>query len=58
MVFFWLAFFCKTFIDGIAGWLHLEKDIREETDPRRHWSYQGIFAALAAAGLLGIKLWG
>lgn len=55
--YFWLSFAFKTLVDGIAGWLILEKDARKTNIASQQWSYQIIFAILGLIGLYGtIKL--
>jgi uncharacterized membrane protein YhfC len=53
---FWLSFGFKTLVDGIAGWMSLEKDIENVTKASQMWAYQTIFVILAVVSLLGIIL--
>jgi uncharacterized membrane protein YidH (DUF202 family) len=51
---FWLSFGFKTLVDGIAGWMSLEKGIEDSTKVSQWWAYQSIFMILAIVSLLGI----
>jgi len=53
---FWLSFGFKTLVDGIAGWMSLEKSIEDSTKVSQWWAYQSIFIVLALISLLGIIL--
>ena len=53
---FWFSFGFKTLIDGIAGWMHLKKDILSVTKASQWWAYQSIFIVLALISLIGIIL--
>lgn len=58
---FWLSFGFKTLVDGIAGWMTLEKDIKSSTNVAQWWAYQAIFMILAFVSIIGIillqKIW-
>jgi uncharacterized oligopeptide transporter (OPT) family protein len=53
---FWLSFGFKSFVDGIAGWMHLEKDIKNVTKASQCWAYESIFIVLAPISIVGIML--
>lgn len=53
---FWLSFWFKTLVDGIAGWMHLEKDIENVTKASQMWAYQSIFIPLDLISIVGIIL--
>jgi uncharacterized membrane protein YhfC len=53
---FWFSFGFKSLVDGIAGWMHLEKDIKNVTKASQMWAYESIFIILAIISLLGIIL--
>jgi uncharacterized membrane protein YhfC len=53
---FWLSFVFKSFVDGIASWMILEKDIRSITIASKLWVYQSVFVILALISMLGIVL--
>lgn len=53
---FLLSFGFKTLIDGIAGWMHLEKDIESSTNVAQWWAYQAIFMISALISVAGIIL--
>ncbi|MCL0029768.1 YhfC family intramembrane metalloprotease [Dehalococcoidia bacterium] len=58
---FWLSFGFKTLVDGIAGWMTLEKDIESSTNVAQWWAYQAIFMISALVSIIGIillqKIW-
>lgn len=58
---FWLSFGFKTLVDGIAGWMTLEKDIENSTKVSQWWAYQSVFMILALISIVGIvflqKIW-
>ncbi|RJS49040.1 MAG: hypothetical protein CIT03_04650 [Methanobacterium sp.] len=56
--FFWVSFLFKSLIDSIAGWLHLEKDIRNVKSAYQHWKYQFIFLVLGIISLAGVLILG
>ena len=51
---FWFSFGFKSLVDGIAGWMHLEKDIKNVTKASQMWAYESIFIVLALISLIGI----
>ncbi|MBT9143719.1 MAG: hypothetical protein DDT29_02127 [Dehalococcoidia bacterium] len=53
---FWLSFGFKTLVDGIAGWMTLEKDIENSTKVSQWWAYQSVFMTLALISVAGIVL--
>ncbi|MEN4097365.1 MAG: YhfC family glutamic-type intramembrane protease [Methanobacteriaceae archaeon] len=53
---FWLSFGFKSFVDGIAAWMILEKDIRNITKASQFWTYESIFIVLALISIVGIIL--
>ncbi|MCL0089805.1 YhfC family intramembrane metalloprotease [Dehalococcoidia bacterium] len=58
---FWLSFGFKTLVDGVAGWMILEKDIKSSTNIAQWWAYQAIFMIDALVSIIGIillqKIW-
>lgn len=56
--FFWVSFLFKSLIDSIAGWLHLEKDIKNVKSAYQHWKYQLIFLVLGIVSLAGVLILG
>jgi hypothetical protein len=52
----WLSFGFKSFVDGIAAWMHLEKDIKNVTKASQFWAYESIFIVLALISIVGIML--
>lgn len=55
-ILFWYSFGFKSMVDAIAGWMHLEKDIRNVTKASQMWAFQSIFMILALISSLGIRL--
>ncbi|MBZ1348221.1 MAG: YhfC family intramembrane metalloprotease [Candidatus Nealsonbacteria bacterium] len=53
---FWLSFGFKTLVDGIAGWLTLEKDAENVTKASQAWAHQAIFIVLGLISVAGIVL--
>jgi hypothetical protein len=53
---FWLSFGFKTLVDGIAGWLQLEKNAENVTKASQAWAHQSIFTILALISIVGIML--
>jgi uncharacterized membrane protein YhfC len=53
---FWLSFGFKSFVDGIAAWMHLEKDIKNVAKASQFWAYESIFIVLALISIAGIML--
>lgn len=53
---FWFSFGFSILVDGIAGWMSLEKDIENVTKASQMWAYQSIFMILALVSLLGTIL--
>jgi uncharacterized oligopeptide transporter (OPT) family protein len=53
---FWLSFGFNVLVDGIAGWMHLEKDIENVTKASQMWAYESIFIVLALISIVGIML--
>lgn len=51
---FFLSLGFKALVDGIAGWMHLEKDIRNVGKPAQWWAYEFIFIILALISIAGI----
>lgn len=51
---FWFSFGFKCLVDGIAGWMDLEKDIDNVTKASLMWAYQSIFMILALISIVGI----
>ncbi|MCG8499115.1 MAG: YhfC family intramembrane metalloprotease [Firmicutes bacterium] len=52
-LYFWVSFVFKSFVDAIAAWLILEKDIRNISKASQHWVYQSIFIILGLIALIG-----
>lgn len=53
---FLLSVAFKALVDGIAGWMHLEKDIKNVAKPAQWWAYESIFIILALISIAGIML--
>ena len=53
---FWFSFGFNVLVDGFAGWMILEKDIKNSTNVSQWWAYQSIFVTLAIISLVGIML--
>ena len=51
---FWFSFGFKSLVDGIAGWMSLEKGIENVTKASLMWAYQSIFMILALICIVGI----
>jgi len=53
---FWLSFWFKTLVDGIAGWINLEHNARNVTKASQVWAIQFIFMILALFSIVGTIL--
>ena len=53
---FWLSFGFISLVNGIAGWIRLEKDILSVTKVSQWWAYESVFIILALISLIGIML--
>lgn len=53
---FGLSFGFSTLVDGIAGWMSLEKNIENSTKLSQWWAYEAVFVALALTSIAGIIL--
>jgi hypothetical protein len=51
---FLLAFAFKSFIDAIAAWTILKKNVRQWKKPKDIWSVEVIFIALGIISIIGI----